>query len=106
MKHSMYPILFSWLLIACSKSGGQAPPPPVVPPDPTPAQYGTPFANVPEPADAVLYQVNTRAFSATGNFKGVIPRIDSIKALGANVLYLMPVHPIGTVKGVNSPYCI
>ncbi|MGN6418202.1 MAG: alpha-amylase family glycosyl hydrolase [Pseudobacter sp.] len=106
MKHSMYPILLSWLLIACSKGGDPAPPPPVVPPDPTPAQYGTPFANVPEPADAVLYQVNTRAFSATGNFKGVIPRIDSIKALGANVIYLMPVHPIGSVKGVNSPYCI
>ena len=67
MKIIMYPILFSWLLIACSKKSDPAPPP--VPPDNTPTQYGTPFANVPDPADAVIYQVNTRAFSVTGNFK-------------------------------------
>jgi glycosidase len=101
----MNPILLSWLLVACSKNAGiPAPPPP--PPVDTLQQYGTPFAHVPEPADAVLYQVNTRAFSAQGNFRGVIARLDSIKALGANVIYLMPVYPIGTLKAVNSPYCV
>jgi uncharacterized protein YjdB len=71
-----------------------------------PAQFGTPFAGVPDPRDAVIYQVNMRAFSATHNFQGVINRLDNIKALGTNVIYLMPVFPVGVLKSVNSPYCI
>jgi len=72
-----------------------------------PAQYGTPFASVPDPLDAAIYQVNMRCFSSTRNFQGVINRLDSIKALGINVLYLMPVYPVGTgSKSFNSPYCI
>jgi len=72
-----------------------------------PAQYGTPFAGVPDPRDASIYQVNMRCFSSTRNFQGVINRLDSIKALGVNVIYLMPVQPVGKdSKAVNSPYCI
>jgi len=71
-----------------------------------PPQYGTPFAGVPDQRDAVIYQVNMRAFSSTHNFQGVINRLDQIKALGANVVYLMPVFPVGTLKSLNSPYCI
>jgi glycosidase len=72
-----------------------------------PAQYGTPFANVPDPLDASIYQVNMRSFSSARNFQGVINRLDSIKALGINVLYLMPVYPVGKgSKSFNSPYCI
>ncbi|QCR22791.1 alpha-amylase family glycosyl hydrolase [Pontibacter sp. SGAir0037] len=69
-------------------------------------QAGKPFQKVPDPRDAVIYQINIRAFSTDGNFKGVIPRLDSIKALGVNVIYLMPIYPIGKLKSVNSPYCI
>jgi glycosidase len=69
-------------------------------------QYGTPFAKVPDPRDAIVYQVNIRAFSQGGNFAGVIARLDSIKALGANVVYLMPIFPVGAIKSVNSPYCV
>ncbi|OGX88611.1 hypothetical protein BEN48_09080 [Hymenobacter glacialis] len=70
-------------------------------------QYGTPFAGVPNREDAVMYQVNMRAFSQAGNFAGVTARLDSIKALGVNVLYLMPIFPIGTdSKSVNSPYAV
>jgi glycosidase len=32
--------------------------------------------------------------------------LDSIKALGANVVYLMPIYPVGIVKTSNSPYCV
>jgi len=106
MKKIMFTILLTWLLAACSKSSDTPPAPPPPPPDNTLVQYGTPFANVPAPADAVIYQVNIRAFSTPGNFQGVITRLDSIKALGANVIYLMPVYPIGSLKAVNSPYCI
>ncbi len=69
-------------------------------------QYGVPFANVPQREDAIIYQVNTRAFSTQGNFQGVIARLDSIKALGVNVIYLMPINPVGSVNSVNSPYCV
>src|SRR4051812_43531726 len=64
-----------------------------------------PVASVPDPRDAVIYQVNLRAFSANG-FQGVINRLDQIQALGVNVVYLMPVTPVGMVKSVNSPYCV
>jgi glycosidase len=71
-----------------------------------PAQYGSPFTGVPDARDAVIYQVNMRCFSSTHNFQGVISRLDSIKNLGVNVIYLMPVYPVGILKSVNSPYCV
>lgn len=69
-----------------------------------PVQYGKPFSGVPDREDVTMYQVNTRAFSKDGNFKGVTARLDSIKALGINVIYLMPVFPVGVLKSANSPY--
>ncbi len=69
-------------------------------------QYGRPFANVPDTRDVTLYQVNMRVFSKDGNFKGVLARLDSIRALGINVVYLMPIYPVGIVKTSNSPYCV
>jgi glycosidase len=71
-----------------------------------PAQYNTPFTGVPDARDAIIYQVNMRCFSSTHNFQGVISRLDSIKNLGVNVIYLMPIYPVGVLKSVNSPYCV
>jgi glycosidase len=72
-------------------------------------QYGTPFSNVPNINDAVIYQVNLRAFSQEATLKGVTARMDSIKALGVNVVYLMPIYPVGILKsagGLGSPYAV
>lgn len=69
-------------------------------------QYGTPFDKVTDPQDAVIYQVNMRVFSDAGNFQGVIAKLDSIQALGANVIYLMPIYPVGVLNAINSPYCV
>ena len=72
-------------------------------------QYGTPFANVPNTQDVIVYQVNLRAFSSDASFKGVTARLDSIKALGANVVYLLPIYPVGVLKsagGLGSPYAV
>ena len=69
-----------------------------------PPQYGKPFSGVPDTRDITMYQVNTRAFSKEGNFKGVTARLDFIKALGINVIYLMPIYPVGVLKATNSPY--
>src|SRR3954471_9191801 len=71
-----------------------------------PPQYGKPFNKVPDTRDITIYQVNMRVFSKDGNFKGVLARLDSIKVLGANVVYLMPVYPVGILKTSNSPYCV
>ena len=98
------------LLLSCSKSGSNPAPPPVTPPpvtiDSTTIQYETPYTQVPDPKDVTMYQVNWRAFSAQHNFAGVQARLDSIRALGINTLYLMPVYPVGVLKSVNSPYCV
>ncbi len=69
-----------------------------------PPQYGQPFKGVPDSRDVNMYQVNTRAFSPDGTFKAVTARLDSIKALGINVVYLMPIYPVGVLKATNSPY--
>ena len=82
-------------------------PPP--PPDSTttlPAQYGTPFTGVPDPRDVTIYQVNIRAFSSTHDLQGVISPAGFDRSLGVNVIYLMPVYPVGVLKSINSPYCI
>jgi glycosidase len=71
-----------------------------------PAQYGKPFAGVPAAPNATIYQVNMRGFSKEGNFKAVTARLDSIKALGVNVVYLMPIFPIGKVRAVDSPFAV
>jgi len=69
-------------------------------------QYGTPFANVPAIEDIVMYEVNLRAYSSTGDLQGVIDKLDYIKSLGVNVIWLMPIYPIGQLNSVNSPYCV
>lgn len=66
----------------------------------------TPFENVPALKDMVLYEVNMRSFSEEGSFSGVTKRLDEIKELGVNVIWLMPIHPIGEVNSVNSPYSV
>ncbi len=69
-----------------------------------PPQYGKPFKEVPDRRDVTMYQVNIRSFSKNGDLNGVTSRLDSIKALGINVIYLMPIYPVGMLKSVNSPY--
>ena len=57
----------------------------------------------------VMYQVFVRNFSPEGTFKKVEERLDEIKALGTDIIWLMPIHPIGTVKrkgSLGSPYAI
>ena len=108
-KTSLTLLVAAGLLVGCRPDVPVAPTPttPTPPPTtPTPPQYGTPFAGVPSREDAAIYQVNIRAFSQGGNLAGVTARLDSIKAVGVNVLYLMPIYPIGTVRGVNSPYAV
>ena len=56
---------------------------------------------------SALYEVFVQDFSSKGNFQGVIDGLDRIQSAGADVIWLMPIHPIGVVnrKGaLGSPY--
>ena len=61
---------------------------------------------LPAVADIAMYQVNPRVFAPEKSLNAVASRIDSIRELGVNVMWVMPIYPIGIEKGKNSPYCI
>ena len=61
---------------------------------------------LPAPSDIAMYQVNPRVFAPNHSLNAVADRLDSIQALGVNVIWIMPIYPIGEEKGKNSPYCI
>jgi len=64
------------------------------------------FKNIPSLDEMVIYQVNIRAISPLGTFEGVESRLENIAEMGANVVWLMPIYPIGKEKGINSPYAV
>jgi len=101
--NKFYPQIFSLILLAilfsCKKETEWTPP------DHNDEEPGS-FEGVPEPQDAVMYEVNLRALSPGGNLQGVTGKLDHIESLGVNIIWLMPIHPIGEVNSVNSPYSV
>ena len=64
---------------------------------------------VPDLPEAVVYEANIRAFGPESNLRGLAARLRSIRALGVNVLWLMPIQPVGKLKsagGLGSPYAV
>ena len=43
----------------------------------------------------VIYSVFVRNHTPEGTFRAVIPDLPRIHALGTDVVWLMPIHPIG-----------
>lgn len=59
--------------------------------------------------NAVVYEVNVRQFSENGRFEDVTKQIPRLKELGVDVLWIMPIHPIGEVNrkgGMGSYYSV
>ncbi len=59
--------------------------------------------------NGVFYEIFPRQFSPRGDFNGVTAQLDRLKELGVNILWLMPIHPIGQEKkkgSVGSPYAV
>jgi glycosidase len=59
--------------------------------------------------ESVVYEVFPRQFSPGGDLAGITGRLDELKALGVDVLWLMPIHPVGRLKAkgsVGSPYAV
>ncbi|MBF4471708.1 alpha-amylase family glycosyl hydrolase [Flavobacterium sp. HJJ] len=99
----VFAVCFTLVIAACSSSDD-------TPNIPSPYdQYGTPFDKMPAKEDAIIYQVNIRAFSNAGTLNGVTEKLDAIHDLGVNVIYLMPIYPVGIVRsagGLGSPYSV
>lgn len=60
-------------------------------------------------ANSVIYEVYPRDFSPAGNLNGVTAGLDRLHDLGVDVVWLMPIHPIGQVKRkgtLGSPYSV
>jgi glycosidase len=47
---------------------------------------------------STIYEINVRQFSASGKFAAVTADLPRLKALGVDILWLMPIHPIGEVN--------
>ena len=59
--------------------------------------------------NASIYQINTRQFTKEGTFKAATGQLPRLKALGVDILWLMPIHPIGQAKrkgSLGSPYAV
>ena len=46
----------------------------------------------------VIYSIYVRNHTEEGTFRAVIPDLDRIRALGTDIIWFLPIHPIG-VKG-------
>ncbi len=65
----------------------------------TPSQYH----------NLVIYQIYVRNHGPSGTFADVDADLDRICAMGVDVLYFMPIHPIGQLSkkgGLGCPYSI
>lgn len=58
---------------------------------------------------AIVYEIFPRNFSKEGDFNAITARLDELKDLGVDILWLMPIHPIGAKmkKGsIGSPFAV
>jgi len=59
--------------------------------------------------EGVIYEIFPRDFSSSGDLNGVTAKLDELHDLGVNILWLMPIHPIGEkfrIGEFGSPYSI
>ena len=56
--------------------------------------------------NATIYELNVRQFSNEGNFKGVEKDLPRLKKMGVDIIWLMPINPIGKInrKGTLGSY--
>jgi len=50
------------------------------------------------PKNPIMYEVNLRHHTQTGNIEAFLPSIEELKYLGVNVVWIMPSQPIGKKK--------
>ena len=53
----------------------------------------------------LIYSVYVRNHTKEGSFRAVIPDLDRIKALGTDIIWFLPVHPIGELNRKGTLGC-
>ncbi|GHB04250.1 hypothetical protein GCM10009069_28500 [Algimonas arctica] len=101
MKFQPFTLIATALLAACTAAT-----------TPTAAPGGltsAPYVKLQHPdwsRDAVIYEINVRQYSDAGTFDAVREDLPRLKELGVDILWLMPIHPIGELnrKGTLGSY--
>lgn len=72
---------------------------------------GSAYAQRPKQApewskNATMYELNVRQFSASGTFDAIYNELPRLKKMGVDIVWLMPIHPIGVKnrKGTEGSY--
>ena len=71
-----------------------------------------PYVKVAAPewsADSTIYQLNTRQFTREGTFVAAQEQLPRLAEMGVEIIWLMPIHPIGKEKrkgSLGSPYAV
>lgn len=76
---------------------------------PGPAATTAPAPDTSWVSRSAIYEVFVRDFSPTGNLPGVTRGLNRIRATGADVVWLMPIHPVGVLnrkEPLGSPYSV
>ena len=87
-------IATSFLIISCQNENGSS---------------NTPIFSEERLSNAVIYEVNVRQFTEAGTFEAFQAYVPQLKALGVDIVWLMPIHPIGVLNrkgGLGSYYSI
>lgn len=71
------------------------------------ASFAQSAKQVPEwSKDATMYELNVRQFSPEGTFEAIYDDLPRLKQMGVDIIWLMPIHPIGQKnrKGTMGSY--
>jgi len=77
-----------------------------------PQEFTRPVSEVVTPewaVDASIYEVNVRQFTPEGTFNAFAAHLPRLKELGVEILWFMPIHPIGELNrkgGLGSYYSV
>ena len=52
--------------------------------------------------NAVIYEINTRQFTEAGTFNAFADHLPRLKELGVDILWFMPIYPIGELNRKGS----
>ena len=85
-------VLFSLFFSSCLKENGDSPASKYEPKE---------YVELKHPEwskNATIYEVNVRQYTKEGTFKAFESHLPRLKAMGIDIIWLMPIHPIGVEK--------
>ena len=106
-KQTGYVVMIAGLVLAFDACASQPSPPATAS-----SHEPQPYVRITHPEwskNATIYQLNTRQFTAEGSFAAAESQLPRLKKLGIDIIWLMPIHPIGQEnrKGkLGSPYSV